>query len=224
MIVGFSKLLQFPRQAVLLVELIGLFILLPLVLRFWAFPKMWFMVMFACTAGVGTWLILCKGSLRRFFWHGKGVRTEWYQLKKILSRFLLNAVLLVALVLIFFPNKLFNLPSQTPFVWASLLFFYPLLSVYPQEVLYRAFFFERYNKLFTRKRFLIAFNALAFSFMHILYQNPIAILLTLIGGWFFAETYARTRSMRLVWLEHALYGCLVFTIGLGDYFYHGNVS
>jgi hypothetical protein len=49
-------------------------------------------------------------------------------------------------------------------------------------------------------------------------------LLTLIGGWFFAETYARTRSMRLVWLEHALYGCLVFTIGLGDYFYHGNVS
>ena len=42
------------------------------------------------------------------------------------------------------------------------------------------------------------------------------------GGLFFADTYAKTRSLAAVYFEHALYGCYLFTIGLGFYFYHGN--
>jgi membrane protease YdiL (CAAX protease family) len=61
-------------------------------------------------------------------------------------------------------------------------------------------------------------SALIFAWMHLIFRNPLAVILTLVGGWFFAQTYARTRSLRLVCLEHALYGNLIFTIGLGEYF------
>jgi hypothetical protein len=37
----------------------------------------------------------------------------------------------------------------------------------------------------------------------------------------FAGDYARRRSLGLACLEHGLYGCLIFTIGLGRYFYTG---
>ncbi len=43
------------------------------------------------------------------------------------------------------------------------------------------------------------------------------------GGWLFADTYRQSRSLWLVCLEHALYGDLIFTIGLGTFFYHGAV-
>jgi CAAX protease family protein len=42
--------------------------------------------------------------------------------------------------------------------------------------------------------------------------------LTQVGGWFFAQTYWRTQSMRLVCLEHTLYGSLIFSVGLGVFF------
>ena len=42
----------------------------------------------------------------------------------------------------------------------------------------------------------------------------------MLGGWLFARRYQRTRSLLTVSVEHALYGVLIFTIGLGDLFYH----
>jgi hypothetical protein len=36
----------------------------------------------------------------------------------------------------------------------------------------------------------------------------------------FARRYQRSRSLRAA-AEHALYGVLAFTVGLGDLFYHG---
>jgi hypothetical protein len=44
-----------------------------------------------------------------------------------------------------------------------------------------------------------------------------------IGGVFFARTYTARPSLALVVAEHALYGCFLFTLGLGHYFYHGAI-
>jgi hypothetical protein len=50
--------------------------------------------------------------------------------------------------------------------------------------------------------------------------------MTLLGGTLFAFTYHRTRSLLACSVEHALYGCFVFTIGLEQLFYYpgANVS
>ena len=99
--------------------------------------------------------------------------------------------------------------------------FYPLVSVYPQEVVFRAFIHERYAPVLGTGRAAAAASALAFGFVHVIFGNLLAVGLSLIGGWLFARRYQRSRSLLATSVEHALYGQLVFTIGLGAYFYHG---
>lgn len=119
---------------------------------------------------------------------------------------------------------LFSLVREQPVLWLMIVVLYPLLSVYPQELVYRAYFFHRYRPLFRKKGGLIFVNILLFGYMHIVFYNWIAVLLTLVGGAFFAVMYDRFRSILLVSLEHALFGYLIFTIGLGHYFYSGTIS
>jgi len=40
----------------------------------------------------------------------------------------------------------------------------------------------------------------------------------------FAARYAETGSLATSSFEHALYGCWLFTVGLGQYFYHGTIA
>jgi membrane protease YdiL (CAAX protease family) len=98
---------------------------------------------------------------------------------------------------------------------------YPLLSVYPQELIYRAFLFHRYTRQLKNEKNIIHLSAIAFSFGHIIYFHPLSIILTLFGGYLFAWTYSRTHSLLAVSFEHALYGCLLYAIGLGRFFYTG---
>ena len=67
-------------------------------------------------------------------------------------------------------------------------------------------------------------SAIAFGYAHIILENIFAMILSTIGGLFFARTYARHHSLAMVSIEHAAYGCLLFTIGLGYYFYGGAVQ
>jgi membrane protease YdiL (CAAX protease family) len=67
----------------------------------------------------------------------------------------------------------------------------------------------------------VAASAFAFGYAHIIFLNWIAVAMTTFGGFLFARDYTRHRSLSLVCLEHALYGCLIFTVGLGRFFYSG---
>jgi len=138
----------------------------------------------------------------------------------LLLRFVLCGVVLTALTRWFFPGLFLSLPRLHPVFWVVIMVLYPLLSVWPQEVIFRRFLFHRYTKIFG-PRGVVAASALAFGFAHIIFLNWIAVSLTTAGGVMFARNYARERSLWLVCLEHALYGCLVFTIGLGRFFYTG---
>jgi membrane protease YdiL (CAAX protease family) len=97
---------------------------------------------------------------------------------------------------------------------------YPLLSVYPQELLYRGFFFHRYAPLFGSGRGMLLASALSFGFVHIIFRNTLAVFLCVSGGLLFALTYNQSGSLLLACLEHALFGNFLFTIGLGQFFYH----
>ncbi len=142
-------------------------------------------------------------------------------LKKILLRFAVVATAGWLFVSIFYPEKLFNFPLQHTGPWLWLIVLYPVLSVYPQEILYRAFFFTRYKSLFADRRMLVLASAALFGGMHIVFDNIHAIWITLIGGYLFADTYSRSHSLRMVFLEHTLYGNFILTIGLGEFFLYG---
>jgi hypothetical protein len=46
--------------------------------------------------------------------------------------------------------------------------------------------------------------------------------LTLVGGVLFGYHHALSRSLLLVSIEHALFGQVMFTVGLGRFFCHGS--
>jgi uncharacterized protein len=64
-------------------------------------------------------------------------------------------------------------------------------------------------------------SVLTFAFLHIIFGNLVAPLLTIPRGYLFTRTYVRTGSLVAVSIEHAVYGNIVFTVGLGVYFYRG---
>ncbi|MDT8415715.1 MAG: CPBP family intramembrane glutamic endopeptidase [Flavobacteriaceae bacterium] len=113
------------------------------------------------------------------------------------------------------PDLLFKIVREKPWVWVSILFVYSIVSVYPQEVLYRVFFFSRYEILFSNKRLLLFINAFLFSLAHIIFLNVFVLLVTFVGGLLFAYTYHHTRSTSMVFLEHTIYGYWIFTVGMG---------
>lgn len=144
------------------------------------------------------------------------------RLRAPLLRFLILAPLLTLIVWRAAPGHFLDLPRHKPILWAAIMVLYPALSVWPQEIIYRQFIFRRYAMLLPGAGSRIAASAAAFGFAHIIFLNAWAVLLTLAGGALFAQTYARSRCLRASAIEHALYGCLVFTIGLGRFFYTGS--
>lgn len=142
-------------------------------------------------------------------------------LAMILGVFAGSALVLWLLVHRFAPQLEWSFVRSRPGFWAVVMIAYPVLSVYPQGLLYRAFFFERYGSLFPGRWAMIVASAAAFAFLHIIFRNPVAVALTFAGGILFAARYAETGSLATSSFEHALYGCWLFTIGLGQYFYHG---
>ncbi len=117
----------------------------------------------------------------------------------------------------------FAFPEQRPGLWLAVLALYPLVSVLPQELIFRVFLFHRYRTLFPHPWQRILASACAFALAHLVLGNWLAPLLSLAGGLLFAYTYARTRSLTLVTLEHGLWGDWLFTLGFGRYFYGGHL-
>jgi membrane protease YdiL (CAAX protease family) len=62
-------------------------------------------------------------------------------------------------------------------------------------------------------------SGITFSFLHIVYYDPVSIILTLIGGIYFARVYQETRSVLYSAVLHGVLGIVVFGAGLGRYFW-----
>lgn len=208
-----------PVIITLLIEFIFIFILLPvLVWKNWI-PTTWALVLIYVVAGFSLWWLVVKKSMSlKQIWIGESTRLDYNFKKVFILRFIFVVTACSLLVYLYYPDKLFDFPLQHTMIWILLLVLYPVISVLPQEVLYRTFFFNRYEKLFKSSFIMILVCALAFMFMHLVFKNYIVLLATFIGGYFFADTFFRTRSLKLVLIEHCLYGYVVFTIGLGEFF------
>ncbi|MGD1070158.1 MAG: CPBP family intramembrane glutamic endopeptidase [Bryobacteraceae bacterium] len=139
----------------------------------------------------------------------------------ILGLFAAAVAIGIALVLRFGPPGLFlSFPRSNPRLWSLVMIFYPVLSVYPQGIVYRAFIFERYRDLFGPPWLIILASAFAFTYVHIIFRNRLALVTTLLGGILFGFRFLQTDSLFVTSFEHALYGCFLFTVGVGRSFHH----
>jgi len=94
------------------------------------------------------------------------------------------------------PDWFLEFPRNRPDIYWAMMLLYPLISVPPQELVYRTFFFHRYGALFGRAWWAaIALNALLFGFGHIVVGTKLAIFGTMATGLLFALRYALTRAL-----------------------------
>lgn len=208
-----------PKHA-RLAECSALYILLPgllcLIPQLPALPVLW-LVALAC----GRWLWQDSSFDRSRLWRGASLsRTARF----LVLHFAIGALSLSLLTATVDPDLLFSLPRQETVLWLLVVIFYPLLSAYPQEVVYRAFFFHRYENLLPNRGLMVLINAMLFGYMHIIFGSPLAMALTVVGGWLFADAYLRYRSLLLTTIVHSIYGWLIFTLGLGGYFQRGSLA
>lgn len=155
------------------------------------------------------------------YWKWSAVK--WTNMKPLLIRFAFACVGMFLFLLWYDPDRIFGLLNREPAFIPILLVAYPVLSAFPQELVFCTFFFARYHVFFGTGKGLVIASAIIFAYAHILYINPVAPTLSLLGGYIFAQTYAKTKSLALVTIEHGLYGNALFLIGLGWYFYSGSV-
>ena len=146
----------------------------------------------------------------------KVIRAGWIRTGIVVF---LSAVLLLAGVLIFDRENLFNLPKGNPLVWVLLCIFYPVFSAYAQEIIFRTFLYHRYKILFSNQWIFILTSGITFGFAHIMYYSPVSMILTLLAGLFLSYVYYQTRSVLFTAILHGFLGIVVFTVGLGQYFW-----
>ncbi len=209
-----------PNRTRLWIEFTSLFVGVPLIMAatFGLYPL--FPVIIAL-AGVSCILLhLTPGWDWKMLWKGP-VLGEW---RIILIYTLVTLATCTAVVFATIPERFLEIPTHRPALWIMIMTLYPLVSAFPQEIIFRSLFFERYGVLFSNAWIAILINGAAFGFGHLFYDNWITIAMTGCGGAIMAWAYLRSRSVLLAWLLHSISGQIIFTVGLGSYFYHGAVG
>ncbi len=199
-------------------EFVALFVVLPVLFYAGLFGRHFFPVLLGVAALCFLLLWRDPAFDRRCLWNAAGAAAG---LRPALPGLGLAALLMTAGILVFEPGAFLYLPRNRPVLWGLILLLYPLLSVYPQEVIYRAFFLHRYRVLFPSPALRVAACGIVFGLHHLGFRGYLAVALSTAGGLLFARTYLRTRSTLAAAVEHAVYGALIFTVGLGRYFYLG---
>lgn len=121
-------------------------------------------------------------------------------------------------VLLVDKNLLFIFPKTNFKLWLIVIFIYPFLSVIPQELVYRVFFFQRYFPNINRFYFPMFLNLAVFAYGHLVFDNMHAIIITAIVSPIFTYAYLKKSFFTCVIL-HTLGGQIIFTLGLGKYFF-----
>lgn len=200
------------------VEFVALYLGAPLLIALWPSPRMMFPALLAF-CGLGLLMLWQSGFQWSRLWQGWG-RIRW-------ARVALFAAIVagVAVTVLWWrhPSALFAFPRSHPGRLAMVWMLYPVLSALPQELIFRVLFFHRYQGLFRGNRAAVLVNAAVFALAHLMYWSPVVLAMTFAGGLVFALVYLR-RGFVAAWVFHAVAGNVLFTVGMGIYFYSGNVT
>ena len=195
-------------------------------LLFWGLPALLFAFRDSLAYAVLPLVLLVAAGCSLLLWRDGVLQRQWRQarqltlasVKPILPLLLVGSLALLALVSYFLPAQLLELPRYWTPGWLLLLLIYPLFSALPQELIFRTYFFHRYQQLFPSARSRWLFSSCSFSFAHLFYGNWIAVTLSFAGGLLFGYRFIKSGSTALVVVEHSLWGIIIFSIGLGSYF------
>ncbi|MQQ07949.1 CPBP family intramembrane metalloprotease [Epibacterium sp. SM1979] len=182
-------------------------------------PTQMFPALFAFT-GLG---LLLLALTPRFHWSRLLDGARSWQLREFLAFTFFCLTSFTALIYLLRPESAFLLVRERPELLGMIWLFYPLVSALPQELLFRVLFFRRYRAILPRGAQANLLNAAVFSLAHLMYWSWVVALITFAGSFVFSHAYRVRGSFFYTVLLHAIAGNLLFTVGMGAYFYSGNV-
>lgn len=206
------------RRARLWVEFAALYIAVPVAIAVALPPRLMFPALFVVTLA-GLALLWATGGFDwRSLVRGSG-RVPWAEAAAIGLAVLAAGLALLTLLR---PEARFLILRERPEFLLVIWALYPLLSALPQELIFRPLFFHRYGPLIPHGPSALLLNAAVFALAHLMYWSPLVLAMTFVGGWLFARAYV-TRGFPAAWVLHAVAGNAIFAVGLGTWFYSGNV-
>lgn len=207
------------REIRLWVEFILFFVGVPLGLAVLLPPENMYPVLLGSTVLGLVLLHFTPGFAWRDLFQGIGTIDWRFVMLFTLATFLVGGTVM----LLTRPDALFLLIRERPEVVLMIAFFYPPVLALPQEVVFRPLFFRRYAAILPAGAAAIVLNAALFSFAHLMYWSWIVAAMTFSGGLAFAWAYEVKKNFPEAVVLHSLAGIVVFLLGLGVYFYSGNV-
>ncbi|PZQ95967.1 MAG: CPBP family intramembrane metalloprotease [Cereibacter sphaeroides] len=207
------------HRGVLWAEFVGLFLIVPVAVAIFLPPNAMLPVLFSFTA-LGAWLLQRTPG---FDW--SDLKRGWDQVRllPVLGFAVITLIVSLGVVYLTAPDAAFGLVRHQPYLLLLIVLIYPILSALPQEVIFRPLFFRRYGRILPAGA-TMGMNAAVFSFAHLMYWSAVVAVMTFFGGLVFGWAYARRGSFPLAVVMHAVAGWVLFTAGLGVYFYSGNVQ
>jgi hypothetical protein len=199
-------------------EMLALFVAMPVALAFFRDVISPIPVLILVGTAVLVMLLRDPSFERSTLWSTAGLGRA---IRQMVPMWLGTAGVVAAALYLIRPDSLFAFPRTRPATWVLVMTLYPLFSVIPQSIIYRAFFTHRYQVLFGKGLAMILAGALAFGLAHVIFKHWIPVVLTVVAGALFVCRHLEYKSMLAGAIEHAMYGNMVFTLGLGMFFYHG---
>ena len=209
------------RRVRLLAEMAGIYLLAPLCA--YVLVHVAGVPLLGVLGPVFLLFVLILAFDRTFSWRDLlGTRVSKAEFVSVFRLFAVLGSGIVVFAYLWSPQNFLSFPRRTPELWLAVMFLYPVISVTAQEIMYRVVFAHRYLGLFGGNLVLaVLVNAILFAYSHLIFESWITIIVSFAGGLIFAHRYFSSRSFWGVCLEHALYGNLIFTSGLGTYFFTG---
>lgn len=210
-------LIQWRSTVKLWIEFILLFVFLPLAIFCFRNQLAPFAVPIIITVAIYSfWVLFKAGVINKQLTQMR--KHSYHDYRPILIFFASTSVLILILGLILGYLPMAQMFQQSSVYLIILIVLYPVISVIPQELVFRTFFFHRYRALFGSLAGCALASGLCFGYAHIIYGNWVAVILASIGGMLFSYRYMKTKATNIVVLEHSLWGIFVFTIGFVDQF------
>ncbi|MDU0355871.1 hypothetical protein RS130_20040 [Paraglaciecola aquimarina] len=149
-------------NAFLWLELIALFLLTPVVLAW----HIHIAIKLCCVVVALTYCVVISRR-QGLFVRASLIGTKWHYFTQGMAlRLIAFMVISTMLIGYFLPEALFSVVRKNPLMWVAVSIFYALFSVYPQEFVYRVFFFKRYQNLVSNPYLFTFVNACLFSLAH----------------------------------------------------------
>lgn len=204
----------------LTVEFVTLFLLAPVAMAVFAPPNLLFPALFAVTAVGVILLASTPGFMWRTLTSGAG-RINW---RLIAGMALATVMAGTAIMQVLHPES-FLLFRRNLNLMLMIALLYPFLSALPQELVFRPLFFARYAPILPQHTGVcVVLNAAIFALAHLMYWSWIVAGLTFFGGLIFAYSYRVRQNFAEALVAHSVAGVILFALGMGVFFYSGNVT